>query len=312
MPATSFLEAPAIATLTEFLTPQDLASIANLQLLARQVMEGFCSGLHRSPHKGFSVEFKEHRQYVRGDEIRNIDWKLFGKTDRLYIREYEEETNLRCNILLDKSGSMGYCGSRSGGVSKHDFAVRLAACLTYLMLGQQDAVGMVTFDDKVRRIIPPRSKPTHLQGIINELESLKAEHETELADVFHELVPKISRRGLIVIISDCFGNIENLLKALAHFRHAKHEIVIFQVWDPDELDFPFKQWTQFQSLEQSTHRRLIDPSHLRKAYLENLQKFRDALTDGCHRHRIDLVPAVTDRPYAESLAAYLAARRRLG
>ncbi|QDV69712.1 hypothetical protein Poly24_34290 [Rosistilla carotiformis] len=274
-------------------------------------MEGFCNGLHKSPHKGFSVEFKEHRQYVHGDEIRTIDWKLFGKTDRLYIREYEEETNLRCNILLDKSGSMGYCGSRSGGVSKHDYAVRLAACLGHLMLAQQDAVGLIHFDDAVRRIIPPRSKPTHLTAIVNELSGLKAEHETELASVFHQLVPKIPRRGLLVIISDLFGNIDELMKALAHFRHAKHEIVIFQIWDPDELDFPFRQWTQFQSLEQKSHRRLIDPAHLRKAYLKNLETFREALTAGCHRNRIDLVPVVTDQPYAEALASYLATRRRL-
>ncbi|WP_417738211.1 DUF58 domain-containing protein [Rosistilla oblonga] len=274
-------------------------------------MEGFCNGLHKSPHKGFSVEFKEHRQYVHGDEIRTIDWKLFGKTDRLYIREYEEETNLRCNILLDKSGSMGYCGSRAGGVSKHDYAVRLAACLGHLMLAQQDAVGLIHFDDAVRRIIPPRSKPTHLTAIVNELSGLKAERETELSSVFHQLVPKIPRRGLLVIISDLFGNIEELMKALAHFRHAKHEIVIFQIWDPDELDFPFKQWTKFQSLEQKSHRRLIDPAHLRKVYLKNLATFREALTAGCHRNRIDLVPVVTDRPYAEALASYLATRRRL-
>ena len=275
-------------------------------------MEGFCAGLHKSPHKGFSVEFKQHRQYVRGDEIRSIDWKLFGKTDRLFIREYEEETNLKCNILLDTSGSMAYEGSRSGGISKHDYAIRLAACLTHLMLAQQDAVGLVHFDDRIRRIIPPRSKPTQLTALINELSELKAEHETELARVFHELVPKLPRRGLVVIISDCFGDTESLLRSLAHFRHAKNEVVVFQVWDRDELDFPFRQWTQFQSLEQRGNRRLIDPSHLRKAYLDNLKKFRDQLTDGCYRHRIDLVPVVTDEPYAEALASYLAMRRRLG
>lgn len=298
-------------TVTDFLTPKDLSQSAVLQLLARQVMEGFCSGLHKSPHKGFSVEFKEHRQYVPGDEIRSIDWKLFGKTDRLYIREYEEETNLRCNILLDKSGSMAYEGSRAGGLSKHEYAVRLAACLTFLMLGQQDAVGLVNFDDQVRRVIPPKSKPTHLTAIIDELAQLKPERETELANVFHQLVPKIRRRALLVIISDCFGDTDEILRSLAHFRHAKHEIIIFQVWDRDELDFPFRQWTQFQSLEQKSNRRLIDPAHLRKIYLKNLEEFRERLTSGCRRHRVDLVPVVTDQPYAEALAAYLAARRRM-
>ena len=274
-------------------------------------MEGFCSGLHRSPHKGFSVEFKEHRQYVRGDEIRSIDWKVFGKTDRLYIREYEEETNLRCTILLDRSGSMGYCGSRNGAISKHDYAVRTAACLAYLMLQQQDSVGLVTFDTKVRRYIPPRSRATHLRAILDTLGRSKPGRETELGRVFHELVPKIHRRGLLIILSDLFGDVEELLKSLAHFRHAKHEIIVFQIWDPDELEFPFRQWTRFESLETPGNRRLVDPAHLRNAYLENLRLFREQLTAGCYRHRIDLVPMTTDRPYAETLASYLAMRRRL-
>ena len=301
---------PAITQLSDFLTPRDLSNLTNLQVLARQVVEGFCSGLHRSPHKGFSVEFKEHRQYVRGDEIRSIDWKVFGKTDRLYIREYEEETNLRCTLLLDRSGSMGYCGSRAHGISKCDYAVRLAACVSYLMLQQQDSVGLATFDSQVRRYIPPRSKATHLQAIIDELGQSTPGEETELGAVFHELVPKIHRRGLLIILSDLFGDVDELLKALAHFRHAKHEIIIFQIWDPDELDFPFRHWTRFESLETPANRRLVDPAHLRQAYLQNLERFREQLTSGCYRHRIDLVPMVTDRPYADALASYLAMRRR--
>ncbi|MHB8897820.1 MAG: DUF58 domain-containing protein [Thermoguttaceae bacterium] len=288
-----------------------MSKLANLQILARQVVEGFCSGLHRSPHKGFSVEFKEHRQYVRGDEVRSIDWKVFGKTDRLYIREYEEETNLRCTILLDRSGSMAYCGARPGAVSKHDYAVRTAACLAYLMLQQQDSVGLVTFDTKVRRYIPPRSRATHLRAVMDELSQSKPGGETELGRVFHELVPKIHRRGLLIIISDLFGDVDELLKSLAHFRHARHEVILFQIWDPDELDFPFRQWTRFESLESPGHHRLVDPAHLRSAYLENLRLFREKLTSGCRRHRIDLVPMVTDRPHAETLASYLAMRRRL-
>jgi uncharacterized protein (DUF58 family) len=229
----------------------------------------------------------------------------------LYIREYEEETNLRCTILLDKSGSMGYCGPRAQGVSKHDYGVRLAACLAYLMLQQQDSVGLVTFDARVRCYIPPRSKATHLQAIIDELSQSRPGDETEIGQVFHELVPKIHRRGLLIIISDLFGDVEQLLKGLAHFRHAKHEIVIFQIWDRDELEFPFRQWTRFQSLEAATNRRMVDPAHLRHAYLENLKQFRDQLTAGCYRHRIDLVPMTNDQAYADALAAYLAMRRRL-
>ncbi len=294
----------------DVLTSDDLGKFTNLQVLARRVVEGFCSGLHRSPHKGFSVEFKEHRQYVPGDDIRTIDWKVFAKTDRLYIREYEEETNLRCTLLVDSSGSMGYCGSRSNGLSKHTYAMRLAACLAYLMLQQQDSVGLVTFDTQVRRYIPPRGRPRHLRAIIDELQRQAPGRETELGAVFHELVAKIHRRGLLIILSDLFGDVEQLMKSLAHFRHANHEIIVFQIWDPDELDFPFRQWTQFESLELSSHRHLVDPAQLRRAYLERLAEFREQLASGCSRHRISLVPMTTDQPYADSLASYLALRRR--
>jgi len=293
---------------SDVLSAGDIAKFSNLQVLARGVVEGYCSGLHRSPHKGFSVEFKEHRSYVPGDDIRTIDWKLFGKTDRLYIREYEEETNLRCTILLDSSGSMAYSGSRSNGSTKHDYAVRTAACLAYLMLQQQDSVGLVTFDKQVRRYIPPRARPKHLHAIINELQSQKPEFETELGDVFHEMVVKMHRRGLLLIISDLFADVDRLMKSLAQFRHANHEIIIFQIWDPDELDFPFRQWTQFQSLEAASNRHLVDPAQIRRAYLEKLAQFRDQLAKGCNRHRISLVPMTTDQPHADSLAAYLALR----
>lgn len=293
----------------DVLTSQDIKKFGNLQVLARQVVEGFCSGLHRSPHKGFSVEFKEHRQYVAGDDIRDIDWKLFGKTDRLFIREYEEETNLRCTILLDSSGSMAYQGSRSQH-SKHDYAIRTAACLSYLMLQQQDSVGLVNFDTQVRSYVPPRARPRHLQAIINELQTSTPGKETEIGHVFHEMVQKIQRRGLLVIISDLFGDVDQLMKALAHFRHANHEIVIFQIWDPDELDFPFRQWTQFASLEQADNQHLVDPSQIRKAYLQKLQEFQDQLSKGCNRHRINLVPMTTDQPYADALATYLSLRRK--
>lgn len=292
---------------TELLKPSDLQKIGNLQVLARMVVEGFCSGLHTSPHKGFSVEFREHRQYVQGDEIRRLDWKVFGKTDRLYIREYEEETNLRATLLVDASGSMAYDGS---GTAKYTYAVHLAACLSYLMLRQQDSVGLVTFDQKVRQYIPPRSRPSHLRILLDTLQQTKTGGETELAKVFHQLVPKLHRRGLLIILSDCFGSVPELLTALAHFRHAHHEIIIFQIWDPDELEFPFRQWTRFDSLELETDKRLIDPVQLRGVYMENLDRFRAALREGCHRHRIDLVPVTTDKPYAETLAYYLARRMR--
>lgn len=290
---------------SDFLDPSDLQRISNLQIFARQVVEGFCSGLHRSPHKGFSVEFKQHRQYVPGDEIRHIDWRVFGRSDRFYIREYEEETNLRATLILDRSGSMGY---GSGNLNKFQYATRLAACLAYLMLQQSDSVGMVTFDSHIRRYIPPRSRVSHLKVLIDELQQGEVGGETELGDVFHDLVPKLHRRGLLVILSDCFGDVTSFLKAMAHFRHAYHEILVFQIWDRDELEFNFKGWTQFECLERAGIKHMLDPVLLRRAYLDNVAKFRDELTRGCRRHKIDLVPFCTDQPYSEALAAYLSRR----
>lgn len=298
-----------MASIKEFLTAADVQKISNLQILSRLVVEGFCAGLHRSPHKGFSVEFRQHRQYVPGDEIRHLDWKVYGKSDRFYIREYEEETNLRATILLDVSGSMGYAGN---GTSKHEYATRVAACLAYLMLSQGDGVGLVTFDTRLRRYIPPRSRPRHLRILLETLQDSRVGGETELGKVFHDLVPRIHRRGLLIVISDCFGSVPDFLSAVAHFRHAHHELIVFQVWDRDELEFPFRNWTRFESLERPGHHHLVDPAHLRQAYLKKLEQFREELQAGCHRYRVDLVPLVTDQPYAEALAQYLTLRRKRG
>lgn len=295
-----------MARVSDFLTPSDLRKVENLQVLARLVVEGFCAGLHRSPHKGFSVEFKQHRPYVPGDEIRRLDWRVFGKTDRFYVREYDEETNLRATLLLDASGSMAY---GAPGNSKLLYATRLAASLAYLMLQQQDSVGLVTFDTRVRSHVPPRARTGHLQAVIRGLQEAAPGGETELARVFHELVPRLHRRQLLIVLSDCFGDVPQLLSALAHLRHARHEVLVFQIWDRDELDFPFRHWTRFDGME-SDGRELLDPVPLRGAYLENLERFRDELREGCHRHRIDLVPMTTDRPYAEALARYLTVRMR--
>ncbi len=301
-----------MAHVSDFLTPSDLQRISNLQVFARQVVEGFTTGMHRSPHKGFSVEFKQHRQYVPGDEIRHIDWRVFARSDRYYIREYEEETNLRATIILDRSGSMDYGGGKDGGVSKFEYATKLAACLSYLMLQQSDGVGLVTFDTQIRRYIPPRSRVSHMRTILSELEAGKPGGETELGKVFHDLVPKLHRRGLLIIISDCFGEVSNFLKALAHFRHARHEILVFQIWHPDELAFQFKGWTQFECMERDGVKHLLDPAILKQAYLANLEKFRSELTRGCRRHKVDLVPFTTDEPYAKALAAYLSRRLARG
>ena len=222
-----------------WLTAEDRGHTAGLQLFAQQVVEGFCGGLHRSPHKGMSVEFKQHRQYVHGDEIRHLDWRVFGKTDRFYIREYEEETNLRSTLLLDCSGSMGYEGS-SFSVrqfpTKLAYAQRLAACFAYMMLGQQDSVGIATFDEQVREIVPNRSRPSHLQALIEVMEKCQPGGEGDLGAILGTLAPKMGRRGLIVSLSDCFADADSLLKGLAQPRHSRHEVIIFQIWDRDELE----------------------------------------------------------------------------
>ena len=297
-----------MAHLTDVLSSQDLARISNLQLFARTVVEGFCTGLHASPHKGFSVEFKQHRPYTPGDEIRRIDWKVFGRSDRFYIREYEEETNLRCNILLDTSGSMAYEGT--AGVQKFDYARRVAACLAYLMVSQQDAVGVVTFDTEVRAMIPARSRTSHLKVLLDTIGDSEIGGETELGPVIRNLVPRLKRRGLVVVLSDCFGDVASLMKSLAHLRHKGHEVIVFQIWDRDELEFPFKQWTKFINLEELDDSHLVDPASVRRAYMENLEKYEEDMTVGCRRNRIDIVKLVTDEPYAEALSKYLAYRLR--
>lgn len=295
---------------TDTLNTGDLKSIGNLQLLARSVVTGLNSGLHRSPDKGASVEFKQHRPYVPGDDLRNLDWKVFAKSDKFFIREYEEETNLRATILLDHSGSMSYKAQASkGGIAKHDFAVRLAACLSYLLISQGDSVGLITFDDEVRNYIPQRSTPSHVRVLLNKMESLTPGGETDIGRVLRDASPKIKRRGMVILISDCFGDTKKLLRGLAHLRHAAHDVMIFQIFDREELTFPFKRWHRFDSLEDPNDRQMLDPAQLRKAYLEALETYRAQLLAGCRKRRVDLVPVVTDEPYADALAAYLARRQ---
>lgn len=290
------------------LTPLDRDRVASLQWYAQNVVEGLNVGLHRSAEKGASVEFKEHRPYVRGDEIRAIDWKLFGKTDRFYIRQYEEETNLGATLLVDQSGSMKYSGARTAGVSKHLFGVRLAACLAYLFTSQHDAVGLATFDTQLRQYIPPRSRPSHLHALLNELATAECGGETNLSAVLDRFAVKIGRRGVLFLISDGFDDPAALLRSLSVLRQAPNEIVFFQVYHPDELNFPFSTRTQFRSLEQSSHRRIVDPFAFRAQYQKNLQQFRTALVEGCKQHRITLVECSSDQSHSEVLTRFLSQR----
>ena len=296
-----------MAPLTDILQPEELQSIVNLQLMAKQTVEGAITGQHRSPHKGFSVEFAQHREYVQGDEIRRVDWKVFAKTDRYYVREYEEETNLRAMLLLDASGSMAYAGE--SGVTKLQHALKLAACLAHIIMKQSDSIGLMTFDTKIRTHTPPRSSTRHLRVLYEEMINTKPGGETDLSGVFHDIVPRIHKRGMVFILSDCFTEVKELLASLAHFRRASHEVVIFHVMDRDEVEFPFDAWTRFENLEQKAEFRMVDPPSFRAAYLDNFAKFTKTLKDGCQRHRIDLVPMYTHESLTDSLARFLKQRQ---
>ncbi len=295
----------------DLISSKDLSRVAKLQLLARQVVEGFTSGRHRSPHKGFSVEFKEHRPYVRGDELRNIDWKIFGKSDRLYIRESEEETNLRCTLIVDRSGSMQYQGNRSHGVSKYEYAQQLSASLAYLMLGQQDSVGVAMFDDKLRQSVPCRSRPSHRRPVMTALADDATRRETDIGGVLQTIAPKLGRRGLLIIVSDAMSDIESIGKALSQFRSAKHEVLFFQITDPDEVDFPFTGRIQFRNLENPTDQQMVDAIALGDAYRQRFEQHQASLRNICLRNKVDWIPLTTDRPLGDALHEYLAMRRRV-
>ncbi|MCA9053959.1 MAG: DUF58 domain-containing protein [Planctomycetaceae bacterium] len=290
-----------------YLDPKVLDSIKKLELRARLVVEGFVSGMHESPYRGFSVEFAQHREYVPGDDIRFVDWKVYAKSDRIYIKEFEEETNLRSYLLVDGSGSMGYGQST---LSKFDYARYLASALGYLLVGQRDAVGLMTFDTQVRERIEPSTNPLNYRRIVDALQRWKPGSETSLARVFSQLIPTLKRRSLVILVSDFFDEIAPLREALKQFRHDRHEVILFQVVAPEEEEFPFSRPTQFRSLEKSGHRILVDPHRLRSIYLEQYAKFTRDLEQTCGNLGIDLIRLVTSQPYHQALGAYLNARAR--
>jgi len=297
-----------MATLTDILHPEDITSLQHLQLFARTVVEGFTTGLHASPHKGFSVEFRQHRPYVQGDEIKRLDWKIFGRSDRFYIREYDEETNLRATIVLDASGSMDYRGTK--GIHKFDYARKLAASIAYLLMSQQDAVGLVTFDSKLREFIPNRTRITHLHHLLDAMVKTKPGKETGLAGVVESLAMRLKRRGLVILISDLFDDAPALLRAIGVLRRKGHEIMVFQLWDRDELEFPFGNWSRFENLENDEDFLLLDPSVIRQRYMAVLDEWRKTMNEGLRKHEVDVVPMVTDEPHTEALRKYLALRMR--
>lgn len=297
-----------MATLSSILEAEDITSLHNLQLFARTVVEGFTTGNHTSPHKGFSVEFRQHRPYVQGDDIRRLDWKIFGRADRFYIREFDEETNLRATIVLDASGSMGYRGQK--GVLKFDYARKLAAAMAYLLMSQQDAVGLITFDSKIREFIPNRTRITHLHHVLETMIKTEPGKDTALAPVLESLAQRLKRRGIVILISDFFDDPAAILKAIGVLRKKGHEIIAMQLWDRDELEFPFGQWARFENLEQDEDFLLLDPATIRRRYMEVLKNFQEQLKDGFRRHQVDYLSLPTDEPHAAALRSYLALRMK--
>ncbi len=297
-----------MATLSDILHAEDITSLQTLQLFARTVVEGFTTGQHASPHKGFSVEFRQHRPYVQGDEIRRLDWKIFGRTDRFYIREFDEETNLRATIVLDASGSMNYRGQK--GALKFDYARKLAASLAYLLMSQQDAVGLVTFDSKVRDIIPCRTKISHLHLMLETMVKTEPGKDTSLAPVIESLAQRLKRRGLVILISDFFDDPAALLQSIGVLRKKGHEVIALQLWDRDEIDFPFGNWARFENLENDDDFLLLDPATIRQRYLEVQKNFAEQLKDGFRKHQVDYLSLPTDESHSAALRSYLALRMR--
>ena len=295
-------------TRTKVLSPEIISRLNNLSLKARFVVEGFIVGLHKSPYHGFSVEFSEHRAYGAGDEIRHIDWKLWGKTDRYFVKQFEEETNLKSYLLIDQSLSMNY---QSINLSKLEYAQLLAASLGYLMLKQQDAVGLILFDDQIRVNIPARSKWGHLNVILSQMENISAGPETHIAPVLHQTAESIKKRGLIILISDLFDSPEEVLSGLQHFRYKGHEVVVFHILDPQELKLNFPQRTRFRDME-SGEEMITEPWHIQGDYQCSLEEFCNYYKIQCRKNNIDYVCLSTDESLDLALSEYLLKRRRMG
>lgn len=301
------MAAPTNQPSYQYLEPETVARLANLGLVSRLVVEGFITGLHKSPHKGFSVEFAEHRQYTPGDDLRYLDWTVYARTDHFFIKQFEEETNVRAYLLIDRSASMGF---GSGAITKLQYACYLAAALTYLMIKQRDAVALVTFDSQARRILPPRSRATQLRAILEELEHLEPGEASNLPRTFHDLAENIKRRALIIILSDLLDSPDRVLPALQHFRHKKHEVLLFQILDRQELEFDYQDYATFQDLE-SSKQLPLDPTFFRSTYLKRMEEFRQRYLRFASEQRLDYVLLNTGVPYDRSLMAYLSKRARM-
>ncbi|MBC8871561.1 MAG: DUF58 domain-containing protein [Planctomycetes bacterium] len=287
-----------------FLHPEAIKRISRLDLRARHIVEGFLSGMHRSPYFGQSVEFLQHREYVAGDDLRHVDWKVWAKQDRLYVKQYEEDTNLRCTMLVDVSNSMVY---GRGALNKYEYACTVVSSLAYLLLKQQDAVGCLAFDEKVRTRVPVRSKRNHINSIIQSLNVTEPQDKTEMYTILRAAAENLPRRGMIVLVSDLLADLEGTIKGLKLLRQRGHDVLVFHVMDDDELDFPFSGPTRFEGLETLDHLN-CNPRALREGYLEALNAFLDEIRRRCARNTVDYALIRTSQPLDAALATYLSNR----
>ncbi len=289
-----------------FLDPLAIQRAEQLGLHARFIVEGYMAGEHKSPYRGFAIEFTQHREYVPGDDTRHLDWKVLGRTDRYYLKQYEQETNYVAHILLDGSESMKY---GSGALNKLQYGKMLAACLSYLILHQRDAVSVGLFDTAVKDYIPRTGNLASIHNIMNVLAAFEPKAQTNIASVLHDLANRIKRKGLVILISDLFDDEEKILEGLQHFRFAGQEVIVFHTMDPYELEFPFTGLVEFEGLEEIP-RIMTRPKEVRKTYMQEVEAFRTRLRLGCERNNIHYLLVNTGQALHEVLSGYLAFRMK--
>ena len=289
-----------------FLDPTVLAGLDNLELRARVAVEGFLSGLHKSPHRGFSVEFNDYRHYQRGDDMRHLDWKLYARSDKFYIKQYEDETNVRCVILLDTSASMGYS---SGGLSKLNYGVTLASALSYFIMRQRDAVGLITFDDQVREYIPAKCRQPHLMHILRTLSTVESGTKTDVVRPLTDLAASLTKKSIVILITDMLDDEERIINTLQNLRGMGNDIITFQIMDDAELNFPFNEASEFIDME-NNESYITSPAAIRKAYLNNLNEFLFYCKKKCQSSGVDYCLLNTAEPLDEALTSYMSKRAK--
>lgn len=292
----------------KYLNPEIISGLKTLELRAKMIVEGFMIGLHKSPYHGFSVEFAEHRPYMQGDSLKNIDWKVFAKSEKYFIKKFEEETNLICNIFIDCSKSMNF--KYTGKISKLDYAINLTAALSYILINQQDSVGLIIYSDSIKKILPPKSNKVYLKTILTELANLKSEGKTETFNVLNSVADKIRKRGLTIIISDFFDDLDSTISAIKKIHFKKNEIIVFQILDPIEKSFGFESDSIFIDLE--TNEKLSSqPHHIQKVYQESMNEFLIKFKNECLNLNVDYNLIETNQSFEKALLSYFAKREKL-